>query len=275
MKKLLITLTLLFFTIFMVGQEPEIDLKFKDAIPVLNLGTFHMSYTPDANTTEFDEHDKDNVQETHQIAKAIAAFDPTVIIVERLPKNNEQLQKAYMAYVNNPDMNFPKPSEVELLAFEVGRLAGTDRIYGIDYREGYNYRIASQVKNSLDTDTYKRYMKKLDQLTKKYPEEEMTLLEKFKNLNNPRYQDILININADMLTHVSSPGNSEGADEAAKFYHRNLAMYSNLNQIELTGEDRVFILMGGTHTAFFNMWLERSPKYNPADLKKYLNMVSE
>ncbi|UVD81263.1 DUF5694 domain-containing protein [Myroides albus] len=59
-------------------------------------------------------------------------------------------------------------------------------------------------------------------------------------------------------------------DETAKFYHRNLVMYSNLNQIPLTKDDRVFILMGGTHTAFFNMWLERSPKYQLMNTLDYI-----
>lgn len=270
MKNTLLTFALMMFSVLSVAQELVLDLKFKDAVPVLNMGTFHMGYTPDANTTEFDEHDQQNVRQVHEIARALAAFEPTVIVVERVPGKNEELQKAYRAYLENPEMKFSAPSEIELLAFEVGRLARTDRIYGIDHQEGYNYRIAGEVENSLDSESYFRYMKKVDDLMKRYPEEEMTLLEKLLNINDPQYLDLLININADMLTHVSSKGNAEGAHEAAKFYHRNLVMYSNLNQLELTSKDRVFILMGGTHTAFFKMWLERSPKYEAVDVRRYL-----
>jgi len=32
--------------------------KFDDAIPVLNVATFHMGETSDANSTDFDENDK-------------------------------------------------------------------------------------------------------------------------------------------------------------------------------------------------------------------------
>lgn len=270
MKKTMTTLILILTAMLTSAQDPEIDLKFDDAVPVLNMGTFHMGYSPDAETTEFDEHDKQNIQEVHRIAKAIATFKPTVIVVERLPENNEHLKRNYRAYLENPDMEFAEPTELELLAFEVGRLADTERIYGIDFREGYNYRIANQVENSLDSHTYLRYMEMLKELESKYPEEEMTVLEKLQWTNDPRYQDILININADMLTHVSSRDKSEGAEEASKFYHRNLVMYSNLNQIEVSGEDRIFILMGGTHTAFFNMWLKRSPKYKLVEVETYL-----
>ena len=38
-------------------QKPFKD-KFDDAIPVLNFGTFHMGYTPDATKVDFDKKDK-------------------------------------------------------------------------------------------------------------------------------------------------------------------------------------------------------------------------
>ena len=189
------------------------------------------------------------------------------------PSENEKLQQAYQDYLMSPDMEFTNPNEVQLLAFEVGRLANSARIYGIDYQQGYNYSLAYQLENSVDSESYFQYMKLLEKLEEEYVAEEMTVLEHLQMTNNPRYLDILLNINADMLTHISSPGNYEGADEATKMYHRNLVMYSHLNQIRLDKCDRVFILMGGTHTAFFNMWLKRSPKYELEDVTEYLNAV--
>jgi len=270
MKKQLIFVTALLLGIQMKSQDTDLSLKFEDAIPVLNLGTFHMGYSTDANTTQFDEHNEENIAQVHKIARAIAKFEPTVIVVETTPSQNQKLQKAYNAYLENPQKEFKNPSEIQLLAYEVGRLANTKRIYGIDFKEGYNYQVASQIENSKDSDIYFRYMKMLDKLEKEYSRDDMTVLEHLQMTNDPRYQDILMNINADILTHVASTGNSEGADEAAKFYHRNLVMYSNLNQIPLKENDRVFILMGGTHTAFFNMWLKRSPKYKTHKVSEYL-----
>lgn len=261
---------MLLLSIQVQAQEIIEPVKFKNTVKVLNMGTFHMGYTPDANTTEFDEYDKSNIEEAHQIASALAEFKPTVIIVETLPDENGILQKNYENYLQNPEMKFKNPSEVEILAFEVGRLSGTSRIYGIDYREGYNYRIAEKINDNYGIETYKEYFAILDSLQKQYPEEEMSLLQKLQINNNPRYKDMLLNINADILTHISTNANAEGADEAAKLYHRNLVMYSNLNQIELDEDDRVFILMGTTHTAFFDMWLKRSPKYELMNTSFYL-----
>jgi len=92
-----------------------------DKIKVLNFGTFHMGFSTDLNQTEFNQHNKENKIAVHAIAKKLAAFKPTVIIVEIEPKYNDQLKTEYNSYVKNPIKFFKNPSEVELLAFELGR----------------------------------------------------------------------------------------------------------------------------------------------------------
>jgi len=49
-----------------------------------------------------------------------------------------------------------------------------------------------------------------------------------------------------------------------------LRIYSNLNQIPVSKNDRIFIIMGGAHTAFLNEFMKRSPKYELVDVSKYL-----
>ncbi len=241
-------------------------------IPVLNLGTFHFGYTTDANTTEFDEHSLENQKQAHRIAEKLSAFKPTVILVEHVPAYNGKLLKEYEAYLANPNMHFENPSEVELLAFELGRLSGVKRIYGIDHKMGYNYNIGNEIKNDVDPTWYSNYY--MDPLSF-YPEvdvdeDDLDLLGKLKLTNHNRYLDFLITVNADMLTHAGSEEGFEGADEATKFYKRNLRMYTNLNRIELNENDRVFILMGASHAAFFRDFISRSPKYEMVNTFDYL-----
>lgn len=272
MKLVVFAMLLMLFTTIAGAQLKPLapSGKFDTAIAVLNMGSFHMGFTTDASKTEFDEHHPDNVKQVHAIARKIAAFRPTVILVETIPGFNDELQAAYQQYLKTPDMKFKNPSEIELLAYEVGRISNTTRIYGVDYKEGYDYMIGNKVANSPDAKTVRAYMQMVDKYEKLYPEDKMTVLQNLQICNHPQYLDMLMNINADMLTHISSPGKWEGAEEAAKFYHRNLVMYSNINQVKLSKTDRVFILMGATHTAFFNMWFQRSPKYNLVNVFNYL-----
>lgn len=241
-------------------------------IKVLNFGTFHMGNTSDANKTEFDEHDKKNQKEVHKIAEMLASFKPTVIIVETTPAYNEKLQTLYKQYLDTPEMKFKRPDEVELLAYELGRLSNVKRIYGIDHKMSYNYNIGSQIKNELDSIWYNKYYKSPLKFYPEvnYDENKLNLVDKLKQMNHDRFLDFLITVNADMLTHAGTKDNFEGADEAAKYYQRNLRMYANLNRIELNENDRVFILMGASHTAFFRDFISRSPKYTMVNTFDYL-----
>ena len=269
MNKVIMMLVLISFSKTM-AQQPIFKDKFDDAIPVLNFGTFHMGFTSDANSVDFDENDRKNQEDVKKVAKMLAEFKPTVIIVETPPSFNEALQKEYSEYLKNPNMTFENPSEIELLAYEVGRLNNAQRIYGIDHKMGYNYNIGNTIQNKVNDKTYEKYFQLIDKEEKKLNYDNLSLLDKLKVDNHPQYLDFLINVNAEILSYVSTKDKFEGADEAAKYYHRNIRMYSNLNQIELNENDRVFILMGASHTAYFNDFMKRSPKYKLVDPFLYL-----
>jgi hypothetical protein len=258
-----------------IGQTtkaPKTPTLIEKKMQVLNFGTFHMGQTIDANTVEFDENNKKNQQEVHKIVKMLAAFKPTVIIVETPPSYNAKLQAKYESYIANPNMLFKEPSEIELLAYELGRLSGTKQIYGIDHKMEYNYAIGDEITNYVDSVWYKKYY---ENPLKYYPNvnfdrNKLNLFDKIKLHNRPQFLDFLIAVNADMLSHAGTKDGFEGADEAAKYYQRNLRMYSNLNRLPLKETDRVFILMGASHTAFFRDFFSRSPKYKMVNTFDYL-----
>lgn len=245
------------------------DLK---KIPILNLGTFHMGETNDANKIEFDKNDNNNKLAINKIAIMLSKFKPTVIIVERPPEFDKKLQLEYNEYLSTPKMKFKNASEIELLAYELGRLSGTKRIYGIDHKMNYNYNIGAEMVNSIDSLWHNKYY--INPL-KFYPQinitmDKLNLIDKLKLTNQNTYLNFLIEVNAEMLSHVGSEKGFEGADEATKYYQRNIRMYSNLNRINLTENDRVFILLGASHTAYFRDFISRSPKYKMVNTFDYL-----
>lgn len=255
------------FTIQNCEAQEEFPAKVLNSkIKVLNLGTFHMGKTTDANSTEYDENDQKNILENREVAKKIAAFKPTIILLEYEPKNDEIYNFNYQKYLKNQETKFENPSEIELLAFEVARLSGVKQIYGIDHQLGYNYMKIDQLAGKIKAETYQKFMSKDE-----FPDEpNMNTLQNLIYNNQPEYLDYLMNINADLMTYVSTDGNFEGADEAATFYQRNLRMFSNINRIPLKENDRIFILSGATHAAFFKEFMKRSPRYDLVDVFDYL-----
>lgn len=253
-----------------VSQQNKIPVSNK--IQVLNFATFHMGASSDANTVEFDEENQKNQQDAKAIAALISAFKPTVVCVEVPPSKNDELNEEYQEFLNNPENASTYYGEVGLVAFEVGRNNSIARLHGIDHKMEYNYNINSELVNLLDSLTYNKFLsdpfasvKDLNAL-----EEGIPLMEKLQRMNHPKFLDFLITANADILTHVGTENGFEGADEAAKYYQRNLRIYANLNRIPLDTTDRVFILSGGSHTAFLNGFLKRSLKYEVVDTFDYL-----
>ncbi|WP_205314268.1 hypothetical protein [Pedobacter namyangjuensis] len=53
--------------------------KFEDAVPVLDVATFHMGETSDASSTAFDEKDSKNLKDIRDLANRLATFRPAVI----------------------------------------------------------------------------------------------------------------------------------------------------------------------------------------------------
>ena len=136
----------------------------------------------------------------------------------------------------------------------------------------YNYNIGNEIENKIDSIWHNEFYKNPLSF---YPDiylekEDSDLLDRLKQVNHDQFLDFLIAVNADMLTHIGTNDGFEGADEAAKYYQRNLRMYSNLNRLKLNEDDRVFILMGASHTAFFRDFISRSPKYKMVDTFKFL-----
>lgn len=242
-------------------------------IKVLNIGVFHMGQTSDANSTEYDEAAKESKQQIAEVNALISEFKPTIILVEDEPKDQVELMENYELYLKDQSSKTTYDgNEIKLMGFEIGRLASVKRIYGIDHRMGYNYNQGGLAKE-LNAKKYFQTMMTLQQLESSVDMDVQSIgLKKVLSiLNTSLAYDFLINYNADALTYVNSENGFEGVDEAAKFYHRNLRMYANINKIDMNANDRVLIISGATHAAFFQKFFSRSYVYELESVGKYLN----
>ena len=286
MKQIVLMLCLLFCSCHIKDNTNELKTETQteqkqDKIKVLNFGTFHFGYTPDANKTEFNEHSEEAQKEVREISKMLAQFKPTIICIENLPKFNNEINKAYQEFLENPITLNTNYGESSMIGFDVGRLSNVKKIYGIDNHMGYNYSVGDFIENSPDLENsidVETYLQLTNEPFKGYPEiakreakyEELSLIEKLKLCNEPTHLDYSINTNADKLLYVGIDHGFEGADAAAVFYHRNMKIYSNLNRIPMTKNDRVFIIMGTAHTAFLREFMRRSPKFEMVNTLDYL-----
>ena len=277
MKTIITIITLCVLLISNIGtaqsiKESKKKLESFKKIKVLNVGVFHMGNTSDANSTKYDEKAKEAKKHIKEITQAIAKFKPTIILVERTPKYQNDLEENYQNYLKNVNAKTSyENNEIQLLGFEIGKLSNTKRIYGIDNKISYKYNLNELAKKMKVTKFFK-IVKRLDTILKKIDLDvnKIGLKKMLLSLNSDITYDFLINYNADRLMYVNSKDCFEGADEATKFYKRNIRMFANINKVEMNENDRVLIISGGTHAAFFNKFMSRSLIYELVPLSDYL-----
>ena len=269
-KQFKITIVILVTILSTVKLQSQIT---HNKTQVLNLGVFHMGGTSDANSTKYDESSVKATKEIKEVVEALANFKPTIILVEHTPKYQKKLEQAYQKYLINSkaDIGYYGKCETGLLGFAIGKIANTKRVYGIDHRMGYDYTIGDSIAKK---EKMQKYLKVQEDLMKKFnelaDETNVVLKEHLLAYNTQKGYDLMINGNADVLTYASSKNGFEGADEAAKYYQRNLRMFSNINKIKSTNKDRILIISGASHAAFFDMFMKRSPIYELVKITNYL-----
>lgn len=245
------------------NSETEINGK----IRVLNFGTAHLSQTSDANSSQINLNDPNEKADLKKLVKKIVEFKPTIICLELEPKNNDYIASTYSEYVKDQTKRLNYSDELNSIGLEVARLSGTNRIYGIDSQTGFNYPSLVEIANKKVADSLY-----ISQVMNNYKRvNALKFREQFRTINTREYKMETFDL-YNFLATQHTTGNQEGVDEITKFYQRNLKMFSNFNDIEMTENDRVFILLGATHTAYFDIFLENSPRFqleNPNEYTDY------
>lgn len=267
MKKLLLLFVVV--TFFNCSFKKEQNLKVEnnptDKISVLNFATAHLSYTSDAKSANRNLDDKQVKIAINKILTCLVNYKPTIICIEMQPDNNEFVNETYQKYIINQSNRLNYSDEINSIGLETGRLSGVHKIYGIDSQIGFDYPSLIAIANKKKSDSLfvETIMKSYDSVNS------LPIFEQFIKINSSAYKSETFNF-YNFLATMHSENNFEGADIIADFYKRNLRMYANFCDIPLQKNDRVLIILGATHTAYFDIFLENNPKYKLENIADYL-----
>ncbi|MGB5982689.1 MAG: DUF5694 domain-containing protein [Nonlabens sp.] len=256
-------------TAFMKETQQAFDFN---GAKTLLLGTWHMGATSDATKSRYDASLPERREEITELAMQLAReFKPTKILVEVVPEQQAKMDSLYALYMNNPEKKSTFHGEVGLLAFQIARASGA-KLHAIDHKMEYDYGRIGKMADSLGTPAVSKYYGQLMPLMQKAAQLEKTATTKqlYRFTNTPEYISFLKHANADLLAYVNTDGNFEGADVVADFYKRNLRIFANINRLDIQPDDRVLILNGATHIAFFHEFMKNSPIYNVVVAQEYL-----
>jgi len=234
-------------------------------IRVLNFGTMHLSGSTDAYSSQTNSNNPEVKADLEKVIKMLVDFKPTVICLEIPSESNAYIMETYTKYKTDQTNKLNWSEEVNVLGLEVARLSGTERIYGIDSPTDFNWTRLAELANKKESDSlyFKQVMDGYEKLYKQ------TLLDQFKEMNKESYKAETFNLYNFLAT--TDTKNYESAKIVANFYERNLKIFANFSDIPLTENDRVLILMGATHTAYLDIFIENSPLYKLENTATYTN----
>ncbi|WP_442266747.1 DUF5694 domain-containing protein [Tenacibaculum sp. ZS6-P6] len=285
---IIVTICLLGQTVF--SQKKLIEEHFKEikTSDVFILGSFHFAnpgldtYKQKHSVNIFSEKKQEELKE---LLKTIKKFAPTKIAVEWRASKQKKLDSLYNAYLKG---NFKlKSNEIYQIGFRLGKLLGHKKIYAIDasarnfksdltekeHKEKQAYFInkagGKMLKREMNIDkTYFSLYEKEDKL-----KTEVSLLEFFRVLNN---KDVVNQSHGHYLIGDFKMGEGEkndyyGADKAIWWYSRNLRIFQNLLNINIPGEDKVFVLIGAGHLPILNFLAKASVDFKMTTLEQVIN----
>jgi hypothetical protein len=238
---------------------------------VLLFGVFHFA-NPGRDVVRVDQVDvstPDNQKYLAALAERLCAFKPTTILLEfdreREPEISRQLD-AYRAGQLTPNAN-----EIHQIGFRVAKTCGVRALHGFDESEvGWNAEPLFDYMERSASDVLARFNTEIARLqaAEATAHRDLTLKQLLIRANDTE-QD-RENKDLYLLTNPAGAGSGfEGADATARWWHRNIRMYANIQRYATPGE-RVLVVAGSGHTAILRDFLKIDRRITGRDIQPYL-----
>jgi len=261
----------------------EDDYGNHEQIEVLTLGTFHFAF-PNNDVKKIEKDNQIDVldakyqEEIALLVEKINAFKPTKIVVEAQPRWQSHYDSLYQAYITgNHEL---RRDEVEQVGFRLAKLAGLDRVHCVDCWGGDMPTVQAFLEKN-DSVAMQKFMDYFyhnpDTLLKSYHYEKSLfqtegIIPELKRKNKKEHvKRDLGNYLVGIFKYELPDDKHFGADfTTGWWFNRNLRIFRNIQCIETTPDDRIFVIFGFGHMNLLNLFFDASPEYHLQDINDYL-----
>ena len=239
------------------------------ATPVLLLGTWHMDML---NLKADDVLVPRRQKEMEELVIRLASFRPTRVLIEA-PYGDPARPKAYADYLAGK--HELSRDEREQVAFRLARKMNLSTVAGIDYPMDLDDSQLNLLMKS-SPEMVGKTMEALQADGGKEMEKQQTLLAHSSVTEFYRYQNSEEAIQRNhqfyfqYLVPIAQGQNYAGADMVASWYKRNLRIMNNLERLQLSRKDRVFILFGQGHVKLLRDFINATPGFCVVNTEAYL-----
>jgi hypothetical protein len=237
---------------------------------VLVLGTYHFA-NPGLDVVKTEVADvltPTKQAEIEAVVEAIARFRPTKITVEHLPSSAPRLDSLYAAY--RAGRHELSRNETEQVGFRLAARFEHPRVYPIDQRGEFPFDAVMQYAQAHDPAFVAFVEEELARITAEAnrQQREHTVGEILRIENDPELLAAGHGIYL-RFARVGAGDSYVGAELLARWYERNIRIFSNLQRVAGPG-DRVVVLTGSGHAPILRELVTYDPQMVLVEAVAYL-----
>jgi hypothetical protein len=241
---------------------------------ILLIGAFHFE-NPGLDVAQintFNVMTPKSQQELENITNKIKNFGPNKIFIEWNYQKQDKLDKFY---AKNTDSLLHKNADERVqLALRLAKKLGHKKLFAVDYTN-----------TSFPYDSLTKGMQEANQLDLIHQsEEEMKAFEKTQNQKIATYSltQLLLDYNTkesnalnvqwylQTANRAGKTANFVGAYLVSEWYRRNLYIYSLIQKLTESKDDKIMVLFGAGHTALLREFLAHDPNFEIVELATVL-----
>jgi len=264
MQKIILLLALLTFNL----SSSQIKKK-----QVLLIGTFHYA-NPGldvAKLNSFSIMSEKSQKELEIMSDKIKKFGPDKIFVEWEFSKQTDLDKFYNKSTDSLFKN--NKSEITQLALRTAKKLNHKKLYGMNLYTSFRYdslMMAMEKANQKDLIQRNKvvtenFEKQHNEIIRKSSLQEMMLYYNTKQSENENIQWYL-----EVANRGGNPDDFTGASLVANWYKRNLYMYSLIQKLTESTDNKIMILVGAGHAALIREFISHDPAFELVDLATVL-----
>lgn len=252
------------------AQEPA-GSEDQEPVHVMVLGSPHLAGSTRnvVNDEAADLHSEEGRAEIDAVLDRLERLAPDKIMVEVYPQRMEGFNERYAAFLSGTYQ--PSLSESEQIGMQLAARLGHDRLYGIDYSVGLDYRPALTFAEDLGQTGILADLEAMTDDLRAVSQDEATLLERLIALNgdHPMHGNAYY-LNVAQMGTVENP---LGALQIADWWKRNLVIFARAAHHSEPG-DTVLIVYGAGHKHQLEQSFREARGFELIDPLAYLNQGS-
>ena len=260
------------------------DTKVRTA-QVLTLGVFHFNF-PNLDFEQTAEEDQIDVllpeyqKEIEFIAEKLLVFQPTVVVVEVDPDDQDIIDSLYNQYLLGK-YSLGR-NEVMQIGFRTAKAMGLQKLYCVNDWGSFTENINNLVKNE-ESEEFLALAQSIEnnvdssKVFRKEPlfKTEGILAELIQSNDEENIKKRLGNYLIGDFKHEYTPYDFTGVDfETGRWFNRNLRIFRNIQRIETKPSDRILVIFGSDHLNILNWLFDCSPEYNLVKTNDFLKKRS-